>query len=208
MKYYSLIYKASAILHPVYWRLKCLFPHVTFSGIPMITKDREAHINIGVGTLINSRNRGYHINMHSPCKLMADKSGSQIIIGQNCRIHGTLLHAQKRILIGNRVLIAANTQIMDSNGHVISFDQPVLRLSKRDEPKVVIIGNDVWIGANAIIMKDTHIGDNVVIQAGSVVPPGSRFPSNCLVGGNPAVVLKAVSPPADKVDDLPLLSPR
>lgn len=175
-----------------------MFPHVTFSGIPMITKDREAHINIGVGTLINSRNRGYHINMHSPCKLMADKSGSQIIIGQHCRIHGTLLHAQKRILIGDRVLIAANTQIMDSNGHVTSFDQPVLRLSKRDEPKDVIIGNDVWIGANVIVMKGTQIGDNVVIQAGSIILPHSVFPSNCLVGGNPAVVLKVISQPANK----------
>lgn len=193
MKYYSLIYKASAILHPVYWRLKCLFPHVTFFGIPIITKDREAQINIGVGTLINSRNRGYHINMHSPCKLMADKKGSQITIGRNCRIHGTSIHAEKKILIGDRVLIAANTQIMDSNGHETSFNQPVLRLSKRDEPKDVIIGNDVWIGANVIVMKGTQIGDNVVIQAGSIILPHSAFPSNSLVGGNPAKVIKSFS---------------
>lgn len=96
-------------------------------------------------------------------------------------------------MIGDRVLIAANTQIMDSNGHETSFNQPVLRLSKRDEPKDVIIGNDVWIGANVIVMKGTQIGDNVVIQAGSIILPHSAFPSNSLVGGNPAKVIKSFS---------------
>lgn len=116
---------------------------------------------------------------------------------------------RKKILIGNRVLIVANTQIMDGNGLATPFEQPTLLLSKRDEPKDIITGNDVfWIGTDEIVMKDTHIGNNVVVQAGSVIPPGSTFPFKCLVGANLAVVLEAVSPPADKVDDLPLLSPR
>lgn len=50
------------------------------------------------------------------------------------------------------------------------------------------IGNDVFIGANSVIATPVTIGDNVVIAAGSVVT--RNIPSNCLVGGVPARVLR------------------
>ena len=50
------------------------------------------------------------------------------------------------------------------------------------------IGNNVSIGANATILGDIRIGDNVVIGAGSVVV--KDVPDNCVVAGNPAVVIK------------------
>lgn len=50
------------------------------------------------------------------------------------------------------------------------------------------IGERVFIGANAIIMCGVNVGDQVVIGAGSVVT--KDVPSNCIVAGNPARVLK------------------
>lgn len=50
------------------------------------------------------------------------------------------------------------------------------------------IGNKVWIGTNSIILKDTIIGDNCIIAANSVVK--GVFPENCLIGGNPAKILR------------------
>ena len=50
------------------------------------------------------------------------------------------------------------------------------------------IGNNVSLGANVNILGDVHIGDNVIIGAGSVVV--KDVPSNCIVAGNPAKIIK------------------
>lgn len=54
--------------------------------------------------------------------------------------------------------------------------------------KPVIIGNDVWIGVNAIVLRGVVIGDGAVIGAGSVVT--KDVPPYAIVGGNPAKILK------------------
>ena len=56
--------------------------------------------------------------------------------------------------------------------------------------KRVVIGKDVWIGANAIILPGVTIGDGCVIGAGSVVT--TDLPPHCVVVGNPARVIKTI----------------
>ena len=51
-----------------------------------------------------------------------------------------------------------------------------------------VIGNDVWIGQNAVILPGVHIGDGAIIGANSVV--GSDVDSYTIVVGNPATVLR------------------
>ena len=51
-----------------------------------------------------------------------------------------------------------------------------------------IIGNNVSLGANVTIIGGVHVGDNVVVGAGSVVV--KDIPDNCVVAGNPAKILK------------------
>lgn len=152
---------------------------VYFKGIPVIFKHKNAKIVIGKNTLINSSKKKYHINMHSSCKLLADRPEAEIIIGENCRIHGTCIHAVKKITIGNNCLIAANTNIIDSNGHILAMENPVERLTIADEGRPVIIEDNVWIGSNVIILAGTIIREGSVIMAGSVVkgevPPKSIY---------------------------------
>lgn len=62
---------------------------------------------------------------------------------------------------------------------------------KLGDKKEVIIGNNVWIGSKVIILKGAKIGDNSIIAAGSVVL-GKEYPSNVIIGGNPAKVIKEV----------------
>lgn len=52
------------------------------------------------------------------------------------------------------------------------------------------IGNNVLVGANVTIIGDITIGDNVIIGAGSVVV--KNVPSNCVIVGNPAKILKTI----------------
>ena len=118
---------------------------------------------------------------------MCDVEGAQINIGKNTRIHGTCIHAFKRIDIGQDCLIAANCQIFDSNGH---NSLPNERRTNNGEAKEIKIGDNVWIGANSIILPGVSIGSNSIIAAGSVV--NKSVPSEHIAGGNPAKLIKRI----------------
>jgi len=165
--------------------------NVNFNGIPIIYVIKNASVVIGDKVWLNSNNSVYHINMHSPCKLIADRNGASIKIGNGSRIHGTCIHAYVNITIGKRCLIAANTQIIDGSGHDLSMENPSNRTNTIGSAKQITIGDDVWIGANTFVLPGTSIGNGSVIIAGSIVK--GTFPKNSLIGGNPAKMLKKYS---------------
>ena len=72
---------------------------------------------------------------------------------------------------------------MDSDMH--SFYENNKLKNKTSE---IVIGDNVWIGARATILKGVTIGDGAVIASNSVVT--KDVPAKCLVGGNPAVIKK------------------
>ena len=183
----ALYYKYTTFVSCLKLSIK-LGDRIVFKRVPFIIKHKKAVIEIGKNTLINSSNFGYHINMHSRCKLYADTVDAVISIGSNCRIHGSCIHAQKKIIIGNNCLIAANTHIIDSNGHALMMDEPIKRLKVRDQARDIIIEDNVWIAANCIILGGTFIGEGSVITAGSVVK--GHVPSESIYGGNPARLIK------------------
>ena len=158
-------------------------------GKPIIDINKESNLYIGDGVSLNSENKGYHINMHSPVKLFADRPGAQIRIGNKTRIHGTCLHAYQSIPIGNNCLIAANCQIMDGSGHALSFPDVENRINTQGESKPIVIEDSVWIGANSIVLPGVKIGRGAVISANSVVT--KNIPAMVIAGGNPAVVIKS-----------------
>ncbi len=167
-------------------------PGVRFRGWAIVDCRNGGEIAIGDSTVINSRNYGYHLNMFAPCKLMADVAGAKIIIGRNCRIHGSAIHAQDRITIGDNCLIAANAQIFDGNAHALSLNDPANRINTRGEAKPIVIGNSVWIGTGAIILPGTVIGDGAVIAANAVVR--GVVPERTVFAGNPAVIVRQPDP--------------
>ena len=154
---------------------------------PLIKVHKKALLVISDGVLFNSSNYSYHINMHSKVKIMCDVEGAQINIGKNTRIHGSCIHAFKRIDIGRDCLIAANCQIFDSNGH---NSLPDKRKTNNGTAKEIKIGDNVWIGANSIILPGVSIGSNSIIAAGSVV--NKSVPSEHIAGGNPAKLIKRI----------------
>jgi acetyltransferase-like isoleucine patch superfamily enzyme len=85
------------------------------------------------------------------------------------------------IKIGNDVAISKGVVIRDSDNHIINGNNDSVA-------KPIIIGNHVWVGLNAIILKGVIIGDGSIIAAGSVVT--RDVPERCLVGGVPAKILK------------------
>lgn len=144
-------------------------------------------IFIGSHTKVGSSSMQNHVGMSFYTRLLNDGNNSNISIGKNCRINGAYIHAKKEIVIGDNCVIASGVNIIDSNGHeVYSFD----RTSGTDNPKPIKIGNNVWIGVNAVILKGTEIGDNSIVSAGSVVK--GVFPPNSIIQGNPATIVKSI----------------
>jgi acetyltransferase-like isoleucine patch superfamily enzyme len=83
------------------------------------------------------------------------------------------------ITIGQNVAISENVSIWDSDAH---------SLEGSIKTKPIIIGDNVWIGMNCIILKGVSIGNGSVIAAGSVVNKDVK--PNCLYGGVPAKKIK------------------
>lgn len=89
--------------------------------------------------------------------------GGELTIGDKCFFNRNVsITCKKKITIGDRCQIANNVVIVDHD-HAGSENWG----SYIEDP--VIIGNDVWIGAGAVILRGTVIGDRAVIGAGSIV---------------------------------------
>ena len=130
-------------------------------------------------------------------------------VGEGVRIE-TPFHTDfgKNITLGNRVFINAGCKFQDQGGIVIGGGSLIghnvvlatldhdLAPDKRHilHPAPIRIGNNVWIGAGAVVTKGVTIGDNSVIAAGAVVT--RDIPPNVIAAGVPAKVLRERKSPA------------
>lgn len=55
------------------------------------------------------------------------------------------------------------------------------------------IGSGVLVGMGAVILDEAEIGENSIVAAGSLVPPGKRMPANSLIMGSPAKVVRELT---------------
>lgn len=90
------------------------------------------------------------------------------------------------IYIGDKVMFGPNVTIATANHPII----PKLRQYAYQYNRDVHIGNNVWIGANTVVVPGVTIGDNSVIGAGSVVT--KDIPANVVAVGNPCKVLREI----------------
>lgn len=114
--------------------------------------------------------------------------GKYIEVGENffANYNCTILD-NGGVKIGDNVMFAPNVSLY-TVGHPL---HPELRLAGWEQAKPILIGNNVWVGGNAIILGGVTIGDNVVIGAGSVV--SKDIPANSLAVGNPCRVIREIT---------------
>ena len=98
--------------------------------------------------------------------------------------HDSEIRCRERITIGNNVSIAYNVLIQDSDYHTTYDDNG----NPKPQTFPIVIEDNVWIGANVIILKGVTIGEGSIVAAGSVVT--KSIPSYSLAGGNPARIIK------------------
>jgi acetyltransferase-like isoleucine patch superfamily enzyme len=161
---------------------------VTIEGRPLVDVRAGSTLVVEDGVRLKSRNWGYHLNMYGPVKLMADAPGAVITIGARTRIYGSCIHAFASVTIGPDCLIAANCQIIDANGHELSFPAVEARARTRDQPRPVVVEAAVWLGTGVIVLPGVRIGRGSVVGAGSVVT--RDIPPMSLAAGNPARVIR------------------
>ncbi len=146
---------------------------------------------------------GDHVSVYAASQFSIGPKG-HCKIGNFTLLVGALVLAEESVEIGSYCLISWNVGIADSDFHPIAaaqrkLDAMALAPFYKEAPprpldsirsKPVKIGNNVWIGMNAVVLKGVTIGDNSIVAAGSVVT--KDVPANVIVAGNPAVIVKQV----------------
>ena len=112
--------------------------------------------------------------------------GRNLVIGDDVDLAwGVLIESAGGVTIGDRTLIGFGTKIFSRN-HIVPPGHGLI-FSSGHVNKPVTIGNDVWLGANVIVLPGRTIGDGAVVGAGSVVT--KDVPPYAVVVGNPAKIL-------------------
>ena len=136
--------------------------------------------DVSVGTNSTSEITGYITAFHGTT--ISVQNGGYMTVG-NCLINNKCsIMCRKQVSIGNNTDIAAGVLIQDYDGHVL------LPNTRETSALPISIGNNVWIGANSIILKGVTIGDGAVVAAGSIVT--KDVPPRCLAGGVPAKIIR------------------
>ncbi len=131
--------------------------------------------------------------------------GGKISVGKNTYIGpSTSIQSKESIRIGENVIIANNVALIDNNNHPTS---PEMRLKmsacedflrdelwswKYSDSAPIVIEDNVWIGRDSRILKGVTIGKGSIVALGAIVT--KDVPEYCIVAGNPAKVVKKLSP--------------
>lgn len=137
----------------------------------------DGRIKLGSGCSVSSNARVSAVN------------GGTITIGNNTGIgYNNLVVSRESISIGDNVMLGPGVCIYDHD-HVYKTKEIMRNAGYTTTP--VIIEDNVWIGANAVILKGSRIGKNSVIAAGTVVK--GEIPDNSLVYCRNELIVKEIN---------------
>jgi acetyltransferase-like isoleucine patch superfamily enzyme len=145
----------------------------TFGPRVQLRIDRRARVRI------DARVRVLHdcwIIAHPDDTLVLE---SDVFVSQHCTVSGS-------VHIGRGTLIGGFVTIIDGNHRFDDCSRPIREQGGEQRP--IHIGEDVWIGTNAVILQGVRIGDGAVVAANATVT--GDVPAGAVVGGTPARVIR------------------
>lgn len=147
------------------------------------------------GAVINKANSmkiGANFDISPNCSLLCQdpESGSELIIGDNVKLnHNVMINADcgGKIHIGNNVLFGPNVVLRATNHTYESTEIPII--NQGHTAGTIRVEDDVWFGANVVVLPDVTIGKGSIIAAGSVVTKSVE--AYTIVAGVPAKAIKS-----------------
>lgn len=157
-------------------------------GIPQIEIKKNGKLQIeGKVTLVNNAKQST-LGKPQKCKILIYENAKLHMRGQ-VSMSNTIIVATTHIEIGNNVMIGGGVTIVDSDFHSLNYRYWNTPLDeKKMIRKPVLIGDNVFIGMDSLILKGVKIGDGAILAARSVVT--KDIPENEVWGGNPAVFIR------------------
>ncbi|HYF67656.1 MAG TPA: acyltransferase [Ohtaekwangia sp.] len=146
----------------------------------------KGQIVIGENVTINNSSEFNPVGLPHPTILATLNPQATVLIGNNTGISGAAIVSAQKIIIGNNVLIGGGTAIWDTDFHPVDPAQRLLHLTHGAKSAPIVIADNVFIGARAVILKGVTIGKGAIVGAGAVV--NKDVPENCYAVGNPAII--------------------
>ncbi len=160
-----------------------------FYGMPIVTRAEGSTLELGERAVLTSDSAFTALGVSRPCVLRTMRPGARLVVGADCGLSGAVICAAESVTLGRECLLGADVLVADNDFHPLA---PERRRFENDPARIgsapVRIGDNVFIGTRAIVLKGVTIGSNSVIAAGSVVV--SDVPPDCIAGGVPARVLR------------------
>jgi acetyltransferase-like isoleucine patch superfamily enzyme len=190
---YQLKFYPSLIAGPVYCRLKgvSIGKNLKTFGFPLVSIYQGAKITIGDNVVLVSDTSANLAGVNHPVVLAAQSTQSAITIGSNSGLSGTVIYSVASVTIGSFVNLGVNVSIYDTDFHPFDANKRRIHSAPDIKSAPVVIEDDVWVGANAIILKGVTIGKGAVIGAGSVVT--KNIPAFSLWCGAPARFIRYIT---------------
>ena len=175
--------------------LKMRYPKVNIGhsfqmfGKLILSVQKESEVNIDNNVVFRSTTKSNMVGIYKPVSISVSAKG-KLTIGDNSGFSGTSIHIINSITIGKYCNFGGNTAIWDNDFHPLDYQARRVHDLSQIKSAPITIGDDVFVGANSIILKGVTIGDRAIIGAGSVV--SKDIPADEIWAGNPAKFIRKI----------------
>jgi acetyltransferase-like isoleucine patch superfamily enzyme len=169
----------------------CFGRHPRFNGIPLFEIASTATVTIGNDVTFVSDPAGNLVGLTKRCSIGA-AAGAKLGIGDQCGFSGVSIYCAKEITIGRHLTCGGNVSIWDTDFHPLDYQARRANDRAAIQRQPIVIGDDVFLGANVLVLKGARIGDRAIVAAGSIVT--GNVPPDEIWAGNPARFLRRCDP--------------